>query len=76
MKKTLLFLFCLFSATIVLAQRPTNFKTITLTGKVIDAKTNQPLEYATIILKNTKTKKITGGITDAKGLFSIKTNKG
>jgi len=26
-------------------------------GKILEVETNQPLEYATIILKNTKTKK-------------------
>tara|TARA_R110001592_G_scaffold85143_2_gene251430 strand:+ start:191 stop:2602 length:2412 start_codon:yes stop_codon:yes gene_type:complete len=48
----------------------------TLTGKVVDAKTNQPLEYATIILKDVKTQKITGGITDGTGSFSVQTPKG
>lgn len=76
MKKTLLLLFCILSSTLLSAQRPSNFKTISLTGKVIDAKTNQPLEYATIVLKNTKSKKISGGITDSKGMFSIKTPVG
>lgn len=76
MKKTLLLLFCVLSSTLLSAQKPSNFKTISLTGKVIDAKTNQPLEYATIVLKNTKSKKISGGITDSKGMFSIKTPVG
>ena len=76
MNKTLLTIICILSSVLIFAQKPTNFKLITLTGKVVDAKTNQPLEYATIVLKNTKSKKITGGITDTKGLFNIKIQKG
>jgi hypothetical protein len=51
-------------------------KEISITGKVIDAKSNQPLEYATIVLKNTDTQKISGGITDMEGKFDIKTPTG
>ena len=49
---------------------------VTLSGKVIDAKTNEPLEYATVVLRNLTTQQIGGGITDEKGNFSIKTPKG
>ena len=45
-------------------------------GKILEIETNQPLEYATIILKNTETHKITGGITDKSGNFNIQTSKG
>ncbi|MFC4269149.1 TonB-dependent receptor domain-containing protein [Polaribacter marinivivus] len=51
-------------------------KTITISGKIIDALSKQPLEYATIVIKNTETQKISGGITDAKGIFSVKTPAG
>ena len=51
-------------------------KPITISGKVIDALSKQPLEYATIVIKNTETQKISGGITDAKGIFSVKTPAG
>ena len=47
-----------------------------ISGKVIDALSKQPLEYATIVIKNTETQKISGGITDAKGLFNVKTPVG
>jgi outer membrane receptor protein involved in Fe transport len=43
---------------------------------ILEIETNQPLEYATIILKNTETQKITGGITDKLGNFNIQTPKG
>ena len=75
MKKPLLLLLCIFTSTFLFAQRPSQ-KGISITGKVVDAKTNQALEYATIVLKNTKTQKITGGITDEKGGFKISTPKG
>lgn len=64
---------CLSLTTFLFSQSPATDKEITLTGKVVDQTTKQPLEYATIILKNTKTSKISGGITDEKGLFSVKT---
>ncbi|TXD52927.1 TonB-dependent receptor [Polaribacter sp. IC066] len=43
---------------------------------MIDARSRQPLEYATIVLRNSETQKISGGITDEKGMFNIKTPKG
>lgn len=51
-------------------------KEISITGKVVDANSNQPLEYATIVLNNTDTQKISGGITDMEGKFDIKTPTG
>ncbi|WP_231749632.1 outer membrane beta-barrel protein [Polaribacter sp. BAL334] len=69
-------IFCLFFTTFLFSQSPSTEKEITLTGKVVDQTTKQPLEYATIILKNTKTAKISGGITDEKGLFNVKTPVG
>jgi RNase P/RNase MRP subunit p29 len=45
---------------------------VTITGKVIDKETNQPLEYATIaFFSKVENKIITGGITDLDGNFSI-----
>ena len=75
MKKITLLLFCLISTTYLSAQKQEK-EEVSITGKVIDASTNQVLEYATIVLKNTNTQKISGGITDENGLFSIKTQKG
>ena len=59
----------------MLAQKPSN-ATISITGKVVDANTNQPLEYATVVLKNTETQVVSGGITDQTGSFNIKNPKG
>jgi len=60
----------------LLGQESSNSSTFLVYGKILEVETNQPLEYATIILKNTKTKKITGGITDQSGNFNIQTSKG
>ena len=49
---------------------------VSLSGKVIEANTKQALEYATVVLTHLKTKRVTGGITDAKGNFSIQVPKG
>jgi outer membrane receptor protein involved in Fe transport len=75
-KKIILTLFCSLSLTFLFAQVPTNKKGIFISGKVVDAESNQALEYATIVLKNTNTKKISGGITDEKGYFNIKARRG
>lgn len=62
------------------AQKPEgnpNAKKIIVSGKVVEKTTNQPLEYTTITLFNTKINKITsGGITDANGEFKIEANPG
>ena len=61
--------FLLVFSMMVTAQGP---KPIKLTGTVIDSETNQPLEYATIILQEVRNPdKITGGITDNKGKFTV-----
>lgn len=66
--------FCL--AAIGLHAQKSKSPQITITGKIVDAKTNEPLEYATVVLKDIKTQQIGGGITDEKGNFKIKTPKG
>ncbi|WP_198943132.1 outer membrane beta-barrel family protein [Polaribacter tangerinus] len=73
-RKFLLIIFCIVVTSLSFGQETTN-NTITISGKIVDATTKQPLEYATIILKNTKTQEISGGITDLEGKFNIKTPK-
>ena len=70
-KKYTLFSLAFFFVLTAFSQKP-----ITISGKVIDALSKQPLEYATIVIKNTENQKISGGITDAKGIFSVKTPAG
>jgi hypothetical protein len=74
-QKILLFICCLFTVSILFSQKQNNSNSINISGKVIDTKTNQPLEYATIIIKNTETEKVSGGITDLNGEFSIEMPK-
>ena len=70
-KLTLLGLF-IFTISLTFAQRPQNFKKLVITGKVIDVETQEPLEYATITLRNERRPEILqGGITKADGTFSI-----
>ena len=64
-----------FVSSIVFAQRPES-KKITISGKVIEKESNQPLEYATIIFENVKTKELSGGITDEKGIFKFDISAG
>ncbi|WP_300978212.1 outer membrane beta-barrel family protein [Flavobacterium sp.] len=48
-----------------------------VTGKVIEKNSKQPLEYATITLKNTANPKmIAGGVTNNKGEFTIEVSSG
>ncbi|MGL5113551.1 MAG: TonB-dependent receptor, partial [Flavobacterium sp.] len=48
-----------------------------VTGKVIEKTSKQPLEYATITLKNTTNPKIiAGGVTNSKGDFSVDVQEG
>ncbi|TDQ27559.1 TonB-dependent receptor domain-containing protein [Tenacibaculum caenipelagi] len=74
-KLTLLFLLIGFTA---MAQRPVKNKMpkIILTGKVLETNSKQPLEYATLVLTNTNTQQIVGGVTDASGGFSIDASSG
>lgn len=54
-----------------------NQQNITISGKVIDAESGQPLEYATFVLQDANNPdKVTGGITDTSGEFSIETTPG
>ncbi|MEA1786286.1 TonB-dependent receptor [Arenibacter sp. GZD96] len=83
MKK--LILLTLFTIPFILtAQRPGGQgfggqgpKLITLTGTVLDQEYGVPLEYATLVLQSVRDpERITGGITDADGKFSVETMAG
>lgn len=79
MKKTLLLLLAIFTIYTSNAQRPNGKKRnpIIITGTVLDKDDNLPLEYATLILQNVRNPdRITGGITNEKGQFSIETFPG
>ena len=61
--------------TVVFGHKPQN-EQILITGNIVDSKTNEHLEYATVVLNNQKIKQLSGGITDEKGNFNIKINPG
>ena len=73
MKKILLLCSLIFSIN-VSAQLPsnTNLKTGVISGKVIDANSNEALPYVTIVIKDAMHKTMTGGITDDNGNFTVK----
>ncbi|TXE11706.1 TonB-dependent receptor [Seonamhaeicola algicola] len=57
--------------------KTSTIKDVTVTGKVLDKETNDPLEYATISFFSKKANKVvTGGITDINGSFSIPVPQG
>ncbi|KAB5491607.1 MULTISPECIES: outer membrane beta-barrel family protein [Flagellimonas] len=58
-------------------QAQQNPKYITITGKILDSDSGQPLEYATFVLqKADDPNQVTGGITDPSGSFEIETAPG
>ena len=75
MKNTILFYLAIMLGLVGNAQRPQNYQArpkIVLSGKVIDQETQQPLEYATITLKNPRfPDRLQGGITGIDGTFSF-----
>lgn len=66
----------LFSFILLILITNTNAQTISVSGSVIEAETQQKLEYATIVFTPIKGKKVTGGITDANGKFNIEIRPG
>ncbi|MFS4418558.1 TonB-dependent receptor domain-containing protein [Maribacter sp. 2307ULW6-5] len=52
-------------------------KNVYLTGTVVDQDTNEPLEFATLVVQRADDpSKVTGGITDAQGKFRVATEPG
>jgi len=68
--------FFLLTTTTSFSQKKTNFNSLHISGKIVDLESNQPLEYATIVLKNISTEQITGGVSTKNGTFKIKAKKG
>lgn len=69
----------LLTFTSIFSQRPGGSpgNPITITGTVVDNESGQPLEYATMVLQSVQDpSKITGGITDINGKFSVETPPG
>ena len=76
MIKNLTLLLFLLLANKSFSQEKNDSNNIKIYGKVIDATSNIPLEYATIVLKNSITNKLSGGITGIDGKFNVETLKG
>ena len=75
MKKTLLqVIFLLFCLSSIQGQESSTHYNIT--GKIIDAKSNNALEYATITFNQKGSTEIIGSITDKKGKFELSVPKG
>ena len=77
--KHLFQLVLLLTFTSIFSQRPPGSagNPITITGTVLDNDSGQPLEYATLVLESVDDpSKITGGITDIEGKFSVETAPG
>ena len=70
--KNLITLLLLSFSLITVAQRPGGDRPdVVITGTVIEAETNIPLEYATVSFATADGKVVTGGITDPSGKYSI-----
>ncbi|MEH6680034.1 MAG: TonB-dependent receptor [Sediminicola sp.] len=63
---------------LTIAQTPQgNQEPIKITGTVLDSDTNQPLEYATLVLQSIENPdKVTGGLTDLDGKFNVEAAPG
>jgi outer membrane receptor protein involved in Fe transport len=72
-RKTILFV-CLSISLSITAQMPKKNipKNGSVTGKVIDANTKEPIPYASIVIKDMIGNTITGGITNDTGNFEVK----
>lgn len=75
--KIILTFLILISPILIYSQDKFESKKVKITGKIVEKTSNQPLEYATVTLINTKNSKaIFGGITNNLGEFSIDANAG
>ena len=74
-----LLLLCSSLPWLLIAQRPQGQRPqpIEISGTVLDSESGEPLEYATLILQSLRNPdRVTGGITDAQGKFTVKTFPG
>ncbi len=73
MKKIFIIILTVFSVNLFAQMPKSNLpKPGTVSGKVIDQTTKEPLPYVNIIIKDTTNKILTGGITNDNGTFSVK----
>jgi hypothetical protein len=75
--RKLLPILILLSTKIIFAQQTPNTSQIEISGIVLEEGTNLPLEYATLVLQSVDNlNKVTGGITNASGKYSVKAQPG
>lgn len=74
--KALLHLAIFLCTLTIFAQAPAGKRQVVVTGKVLEAETNVPLEYATVSFTNANGKIVTGGITNPKGVYAIEVPAG
>ncbi len=65
------FILLLLLTSVVLQAQTTPERDVTITGKVLDKDTGQPLEYATVSFTDPQGKIVTGGITSQTGEYKI-----
>ncbi|MES2005767.1 MAG: outer membrane beta-barrel family protein [Bacteroidota bacterium] len=68
MKGLIALMFCFGFVLFSYAQSPAKGR---FTGKIVDASTQKPVEYATITVINVSGKAVNGSVTDAKGVFEV-----
>ncbi len=71
MRKILLYILIIASISTTAQMSKNGVPKGSISGKVIDKTTSEPLPYVNIIIQDTSKKLITGGITDDNGLFKI-----
>jgi hypothetical protein len=76
--KKLIPLFLILCSFFIYGQRPQGTsELVKITGTVLDKEYNEPMEYATLILQSVNNPdKVTGGITDINGKFSVEAEPG
>ncbi|ALM48117.1 TonB-dependent receptor [Flavobacterium psychrophilum] len=74
--QTSILLFFLFFAFGAFAQGGPGGPKVKVTGKIIEQETKQPLEFANVIIQTIDNVTVNGGLTDAKGEYSIEVPAG
>jgi len=76
MRNTLFTTLFLFFSSFLLSSNAFAQNRVEVTGKVLDATSKNPLEFATVIFIDTEDNMVNGGITDMDGIFNIQVPAG
>lgn len=66
----------LLATTFSYSQYKPEAKQVSITGTILEKDTDLPLEYATVVFEDVKTKQLTGGVTDFEGNFKFTVKDG